>query len=172
MNFRSLKHIWKLIWIIQKIKERGTVAMGYTRCGAWPSRWKWPGPIGPLAPRWNRGAPPPHFSLAHGSPGESGRPAASGWGRSCQRASPGGEGPDLGHRQRRGSPWRAHYDEVGRHWRTGDGRPEKRWMEPAQGSWRDGELRRRSLRWRRSTLVAGGGTRREGGLGKWRRRLA
>jgi hypothetical protein len=47
----------------------------------------------------------PRSSPLRGSPAESGRMVASGRGRRCQGASPGGEGPDLGHRQWRGSPW-------------------------------------------------------------------
>jgi hypothetical protein len=58
---------------------------------------------------------PPIPSPAHGSPTESGRPAASGYGRRCQGAGPGGEGPDLVHRQQRGSPWWAHGGEAGAH---------------------------------------------------------
>jgi hypothetical protein len=37
---------------------------------------------------------------------------------------------------------RRHKSAVG----TDDDMPEKRWRAPAQGSWSDGELRRRSLR--------------------------
>jgi hypothetical protein len=84
----------------------------------------------------------PHSPPARGSLAESGRPAASGRGRRC----PGGEGPDSGHRRWRGSPWGSHGGEEGRRWGTGDGRPKKRWRVPAQGSWSDGELGRRSLR--------------------------
>jgi hypothetical protein len=73
------------------------------------------------------GEPPPHSPPARGSPIESDRPAVSGRGRRCQGASPGGEGPDLGPRRWRVSPWWAHSDEASRRWGTGDGRPEKRW---------------------------------------------
>jgi hypothetical protein len=88
----------------------------------------------------------PHSPPVRGSSAESGRPAASGRGRRCQRASPRGGGPDLGHRRQRGSPWWAHGGEAGWRWGTGDGRPEKRWRVPARGSWSSGELERRSLR--------------------------
>jgi hypothetical protein len=89
--------------------------------------------------------PPPHSSAARSSPIESGRPATSGRGRRCQGDSPGGEGPNLGHRWRRVSPWWAHSGGAGRQWGTGDGGPEKRWRKPARGSWSGGELGRRSL---------------------------
>jgi hypothetical protein len=88
----------------------------------------------------------PHSPPARGLPAESGRPMASGRGRRCQGASPGGEGPNLGHRRQRGSSWWAHGGEAGRWWGTGDGRPEKRWRAPTRGSWSGGELGRRSLR--------------------------
>jgi hypothetical protein len=86
--------------------------------------------------------PPP----ARDSPAEFDRPAASGRGRRCQGASPGGEVPDLVHWQWRGSPWRARDGEAGRRWGTGNGRPEKRWRTSARCSWSSGELGRRSLR--------------------------
>jgi hypothetical protein len=54
---------------------------------------------------WDEIGEPPHSPLARDSSTESGRPAASGRGRRCQGASHEGGGPDLGHRQRRGSPW-------------------------------------------------------------------
>jgi hypothetical protein len=134
---------------------------------AWPT-WDFrPGmKLGSTAP------PPPHSPPARGSSIESGWPAESGPGRRCQGASPGGEGPNLVHRQRRGSPWWARGNEAGQQWGTDDGRLEKRWRAPSRGSWSGGELGRRSLRWRRSMSVAGGGARREGDLGKWRRRPA
>jgi hypothetical protein len=110
----------------------------------------WPQPSRPspqrLLARDETGEPPPPNSpLTRGSPAESGRPVASGRGRRCQGASPGGEGPDLGHRQRRGSPWRSRGSEVGRWWGTGDGKPEKRWRAPTRSSQSGGELRWRSL---------------------------
>jgi hypothetical protein len=73
-------------------------------------------------PAWDKTGEPPIPSLARGSPAESGRPVASGRGRRCQGANPGGEGPDLVHRQRRGSPWQDHGSEAGRRWGTGDDR--------------------------------------------------
>jgi hypothetical protein len=88
----------------------------------------------------------PRSSPARGSPADSGRPAASDRGRRCQGASPGGKDPDLGHRQRWGSPWWARDGDASRRWGIGDGRPEKRWRAPTRGSWSGGELGRRSLR--------------------------
>jgi hypothetical protein len=74
----------------------------------------------------------PHSPPACGSPAESDRPAVSGWGRRCSGASPGGEGPDLGHRRWRGSPWWARGGKAGQQRGTGDGRLEKRWRAPAR----------------------------------------
>jgi hypothetical protein len=138
--------------------------MGYTLCGTWPSRVKAVRLTWAFRPRMKQGSP--HSPPAHGLPVKSSRPTVSGRGRRCQGASPGNEGPDLGHRQRRGSPWWARGEEACWWWGTGDGRPEKRWRMSAQGSWRGGELERRLLRWWRSTSVVGGGARWEGGLGK------
>jgi hypothetical protein len=111
-------------------------------------------PTGPFGLRLKQGSP--HSPPARGSPAESDRPAASDRERRCRGGSPGSEGPDLGHRQRRGSLWRARDGEAGQRWGTGDGRSEKRWRASAQGSWSGVELKQRSLRWR-STSVAGGG---------------
>jgi hypothetical protein len=58
---------------------------------------------------WDETGEPPIPPPTRGSPTEG--------------ASLGGEGPDLVHRQRRGSPWWAHGGEAGRRWGTGDGRP-------------------------------------------------
>jgi hypothetical protein len=88
----------------------------------------------------------PRSSSTQDSPAESGRSVASDRGRRCQGVSPGGEGPNLGHRRWRGSPWWAHGGDASQQWGTGDGRPEKRWRAPARGSWSGGELRQRSLR--------------------------
>jgi hypothetical protein len=60
------------------------------------------------------------------------------WNGPSPLGHPGSEGPDLGHRQRRGSPWRARGSEAGWRWGTGDGRSEKRWRAPARGSWSGG----------------------------------
>jgi hypothetical protein len=107
----------------------------------------------------------PYSPPVRGSQAKSGRPAVSGRGRRCQGASPGSKGPDWRHRQRRGSPWRAPNEEPSWWWGIGDGRPKKRCRAPARGLWSGGELKRRSLRWRRSTSLARAGARREGGLG-------
>jgi hypothetical protein len=105
--------------------------MGYNLCGARPSRVKAVWPNWALLSREKTGGPPP--------------PPFPTDARLVGRIV--GEGPDLGHRQRRGSPWRARGDEAGRLWGTGDGRPEKRWRAPAWGSWSGSELERRLLQW-------------------------
>jgi hypothetical protein len=60
----------------------------------------------------------PHSPPGRGLPADSGRPAVSGRGRRCQGASPEGEGPDLGHRRRRGSPWWARGGDASRRWES------------------------------------------------------
>jgi hypothetical protein len=105
--------------------------MGYTCYSAGPNRRKWHGPVRPFSPlNRSRGA----SSLFTGA-------------RLAGRFRPTG-GEWLGKEMPGSKPWR---------WGTGDGRPEKRWRALARGSWSGGELKRRSLRWQRSTSVAGGG---------------
>jgi hypothetical protein len=89
----------------------------------------------------------PHSPPVRGSSTESDRPAVNGHGRRCEGASPRGEGPYLGHKERRGSPWQARSDEADRWWGTGDFRLEKRCRAPAHGLWSGGELGWRLLQW-------------------------
>jgi hypothetical protein len=86
-------------------------------------------------------------------PADFGRPAVSGQGRRCQGASPRGEGPDLGHRRWRASPWRARDGDTSQRWGTGDGRPEKRWRASA---WVHG-----------AAVSSGGGCCGDGGARRW-----
>jgi hypothetical protein len=90
----------------------------------------------------------PHSSLARGSPVDSVRPAASGWGRRYQGASPGGEGSDLGHKRRRSSPW----------WARGGGEP------ATAGQRRGGE---HQLGVRGPAVSSGGGCYGDGGERRW-----
>jgi hypothetical protein len=98
----------------------------------------------------------PRSPPACGSLVDFGRPIMSGRGRRCQGARPIGEGLDLGHRRRRGSPWWAHSGKAGRRWGTSNGQPKKRWRAPARGSWSSGELRRSMGRRPRQTKEAAG----------------
>jgi hypothetical protein len=141
-----LKLSFYRIYQIQMRKERGHC------CNGLHSLWHLAQPVKAAWPTWDfrpgtkqGSTAPPHSPPARGSSTESGRPAASGRGRRWQGASPGGEGPDLVQRQRKGSPWRARGGEAGRQWGTSDGRLEKRWRALSRGLWSGGELGRRSL---------------------------
>jgi hypothetical protein len=95
-----------------------------------------------------------HSSPAHASPAESGRPAASGRGRRCQGASPGGEGSNLGHRQWRGSPWGGltAVKQVGGGEEMAASRSRGHWRDPSGGG---GSTRRRGA-WGGVEMVGGG----------------
>jgi hypothetical protein len=133
--------------------------MGYTLCDARPSRVKGVRPTWVLRPGTKQGSP--HSPPARGSPADRWRLATGGGARELAlevRVPIWNIGSGEAHRGTLA------HGKAGRWWGTGDGRPEKRWRAPAWGSQSGGELGRRSLRWRRSTSMAGRGARLKDGL--------